>query len=77
MPPVRNPWTVVMQFGLIIIISAAIAGIVGGVTSHVNSWKSSSKSVKMVEVQGQGGGGGESWNGTVRVRRMVGVGFVS
>jgi len=36
---------IVAQFGLIIIISAAIAGTVGGVTSQINKWKASAFAV--------------------------------
>jgi len=42
MPYPKNPWMIVAQFSLIIIISAAIAGTVGGVTSQINKWKASS-----------------------------------
>ncbi len=34
----RRTWGIVVQFALIIIICAAISGIVGGVTSKVSKW---------------------------------------
>jgi hypothetical protein len=35
-------WAVVLKFALIVIISACIAGIVGGVTSQVSKFKAAS-----------------------------------
>jgi hypothetical protein len=64
----RNSWTIIVKFALIIIISAVIAGVVGGVTSQVSKWKAAEV------VQGAG-------NVTMKVTgsgaRMVGRMFVA
>lgn len=64
----RNSWTIIVKFALIIIISAVIAGVVGGVTSQVSKWKAAEV------VQGAG-------NATMKVSgseaRMVGRMFVA
>lgn len=50
MPPNKNPWTTVLQFALIILISACIAGTVGGVTSQINKWTAENKVVELEPV---------------------------
>jgi len=69
MPPKQNPWKIVIQFGLIILISACVAGIVGGVTSQIGKWKSSSSSSsKLVETTAEA-----IVNESATVVRMVAV----
>jgi hypothetical protein len=61
MPPKKNPWVTVLQYTLIILISACIAGTVGGVTSQIHIWSASSKAVEVDPVGKE----------TVTVVRMV------
>jgi len=63
----RNSWTIVVKFALIIIISAVIAGVVGGVTSQVSKWKAA----EVVQ------GGNVTMNVTGSEVRMVGRMFVA
>jgi hypothetical protein len=66
----RNSWTIIVKFALIIIISAVIAGIVGGVTSQVAKWKAA-------EVVQGAGNATASMKGTGNEARMVGRLFVA
>jgi septum formation inhibitor-activating ATPase MinD len=56
-------WAVVLKFTLIIIISACIAGIVGGVTSQVSKFKAASVVLKPANT---------TVNGTMRVVGRIG-----